>query len=292
MNVTVLGTGTMGSGIAANLCRAGFDTTVWDRTPSNATALVAQGATLAHRPTEAVAGADVVITMLPDADAVLSVFEDGRTLDALASGAVWVQMGTIGVQATEQLAVLTAARRPDVTFVDAPVSGSKAPAEQGQLMVLASGPPSLEATLQPVFDAIGRWTVWLGEAGQGSRLKLVLNSWLAFMMEGLAEVMALTDDLGIDHDDLLSAFEAGPLATPAIVAKLRKIDSGDYAHEFALGWASKDVDLALESSPNRFPALAAIGEQWHRAVADGYGQLDVSAARLALGRRNERVGTG
>jgi 3-hydroxyisobutyrate dehydrogenase len=291
MNVTVLGTGTMGAAIASNLSRGGFATTVWDRSPQRDTALAAVGATVADRPGDAVADADVVITMLADADAVVSVFDHQGTLEALPPGVAWVQMGTIGTRGTDHLAALTAQRRPDVSFVDAPVSGSKGPAEKGELIVLASGPPGLVAELQPLFDAIGRRTIWLGEAGRGTRLKLVLNTWLAFLMEGLAETLTLADDLGIAHHELLDALETGPLAAPAAIAKLHKIDAGDYEPEFALALALKDVDLALESALDSYPALAAIAEQWHHAVADGYGRFDVSAACLALAERSGRRGT-
>lgn len=289
MNVTILGTGTMGSAMATTLCRQGFSVTVWDRTPSSASALAAVGARVAPRPAEAVVEADVVITMLSNADAVASVIDEQGTLDAFAPGAVWVQMGTIGLRGTEHLAALTARWRPDVLFVDAPVAGSKGPAEQGELLILASGPPGLEARLQPVFDAVGRRTIWLGEAGRGTRLKLVLNSWLAFLMEGLAETVTLADELGITHDEVLDALQGGPLAAPAAIAKLRKIDAGDYAHEFALAWALKDVDLALDASLSHLPALSAVAQQWHRAVAEGHGQQDVSAARLALGHAGGRI---
>jgi 3-hydroxyisobutyrate dehydrogenase len=282
MKITVLGTGTMGSPIAANLCRAGFATTVWDREPANSTPLAKLGATVASSPVEAVAGADAVITMLPNLDAVMSVFDEQGTLEGLAPGAIWVQMGTLGVAAIDRLLALRAERRPDVSFVDAPVSGSKGPAEQGELLILASGPRGIETKLEGVFDVLGRRTMWLGEAGRGTRLKLVLNTWIAFLMEGLAETVTLADGLGVPHAELADALEGGPLAAPQAIAKLRKIDAGDYDPEFALAWALKDVDLALESVLEHLPALAAIGEQWHRATADGYGGLDISAARLAL----------
>jgi len=285
MNATVLGSGTMGSAFATNLCAAGITTTVWDRTPGNARPLESVGATLATDPAEAVAAADVVITMLPDADAVTSVMDHQRILDALASRAAWVQMGTIGLAGTDGMAALVAERRPDVSFVDAPVSGSKGPAERGQLLILASGPSTVRDTLEPVFDALGRRTLWLGDAGQGMRLKLVLNAWLAFVMEGLAETAALADQLGVSHSELEDALDGSPLAAPWALDKLKKIDAGDYATEFSLAWATKDVGLALDAVLERLPALAAIGEQWRRAVGDGYGDLDVSASRLALEQR-------
>jgi len=288
LTVTVLGTGTMGSAFAANLCRAGFATTVWDRAPANASPLAALGATVASDPAEAVADADAVITMLPDADAVTSVMDHQRILDAVAPRAALVQMGTIGLAGTDRMAALVAERRPDVSFVDAPVSGSKGPAERGQLLILASGPSAVRTMLEPVFDALGRRTLWLGEAGQGMRLKLVLNAWLAFVMEGLAETAALADELGVPHAQLEEALDGSPLAAAWALDKLKKIDSRDYAPEFSLAWATKDVGLALDSILHRLPALDAIGEQWQRAVGEGFGSLDVSAARPALEPQSSR----
>jgi 3-hydroxyisobutyrate dehydrogenase len=288
MNVTVLGTGTMGTPIAANLLRADYPTTVWDRTPAHAAPLGRVGAGVMTTAASAVADADVLITMLSDANAVVSVVDHQGVLAALPRGAVWAQMGTIGIDAIDRLAALVNEQRPDVLFVDAPVSGSRGPAEQGQLVVLASGPPDAKATLAPVFDTIGRRTIWLGDVGRGTRMKLALNAWLAFLMEGVAETAALCDELAITHDELLDALGAGPLAAPAAVAKLQKVDGGDYEPDFALNWALKDVELALAAVPVHLPALAAIADHWHHAVASGLGRLDVSAARLAL---KERSGT-
>lgn len=291
IKVTVLGTGTMGTPIATNLSRHGFPTTVWDRNPAGARALADAGAAVASAPGDAVAAADVVISMLPNGDAVQSVFDHQGVLDAMPSGSVWAQMGTIGVAATDRMAVLTHARRPDVFYVDAPVSGSKGPAESGELIVLASGPADVRDRMESVFAPLARRTVWLGEAGHGMRMKVVLNAWLAFVMEGLAETLTLADDLGVDHAQIFDLLDGSPLAAPWAVSKAHKIDAGDYSAEFALEWALKDVDLALSSVLDRLPALAAISDQWHRAAAEGYGRLDLSAARLALGAQT-RVGAG
>jgi 3-hydroxyisobutyrate dehydrogenase len=289
LKVTVLGTGTMGSAFAANLCRAGVATTVWNRTAATAEPLAAVGATVASDPSTAVASADAVITMLPDASAITSVLDHQRALDAFAHGAALVQMGTIGLAGTDRMAALVAERRPDVTFVDAPVSGSKGPAERGELLILASGPFTERTRLGPLFDALGRRTLWLGDAGQGMRLKLVLNAWLAFVMEGMAETAALADELGVTHAQLEEALDGSPLATTWALDKLARIDSGDYTPEFSLAWATKDVGLALDAVLHRLPALAAIGVQWRRAVGDGYGSLDVSAARPALEPQSSRA---
>ncbi len=283
--VAVLGTGTMGSAMARNLLRAWLQVDVWDRTPEAAARLAEVGATADAEPSGAVAHADVVITMLPDAAAVTSVAVGQGMLQALRRGAIWAQMGTIGVRATQQLAASVAGQRPDVRFVDAPVSGTRGPAESGQLLILASGPETARPALVPVFGAIGSRTLWLGEAGAGSRLKLVLNTWLAFLMEGIAEAAALADTLGVDHRALRDALQGGPLDAPAALAKLAKIDAGDESTDFSLRWAAKDVDLALaEAGEQTLPVAAAIGDRWHRLIDAGLGQADVSAARHGLGQ--------
>jgi 3-hydroxyisobutyrate dehydrogenase len=281
--VTVLGAGIMGSAMARNLLAAGLPTTVWDRSPAATAPLAAAGATAASSPLDAIRAAQVVITMLPDAAAVESVLFAGG-LPPFAPGAVWAQMGTIGVPATAGLAGRLGRVRPDVLFVDAPVSGSKGPAEAGQLLILASGPPAAEPAVAPAFAAIGRKTVWLGVAGQGSRMKLVVNTYLSFLIEGMAEALELGRQLGIDPAGLDAVLEGGPLDAPLADAKLHNIARGDLTPEFPLEWALKDVDLAIGAANGAsLPMLTALSRQWHAAVEAGYGRDDVSAARLALG---------
>jgi 3-hydroxyisobutyrate dehydrogenase len=281
--VAVIGAGIMGSAMARNLTAAGLTTRVWDRTASATGPLADAGAVVAASARDAVRDAGVVITMLPTADAVESVMFDGQVAEAFADGCVWAQMGTIGVEATLRIRDLLAARRPGVIFVDAPVSGSKGPAEQGQLLILASGPAAAADAVRLVFDVIGRKTVWLGEAGRGSQVKLVVNAYLSILIEGVAETMELADRLGIGHQQLAEVIEGGPLDAPLADAKFHKMDRGDFAAEFPLEWALKDVDLVIDAAGGQaLPLLAALSGQWHAAVAAGYGRQDISAARLAL----------
>jgi 3-hydroxyisobutyrate dehydrogenase len=285
--VAVIGAGIMGSAMARNLVAAGLDTRVWDRSSSVTAQLAEAGATAAASAGDAVQGAGVVITMLPTADVVETVIFDGGVADALEDGCVWAQMGTIGVAATVSIAARLAAQRPGVMFVDAPVSGSKGPAEQGQLLILGSGPDAAASALRPVFDAIGRKTVWLGEAGRGSQMKLLVNAYMSILIEGVAETMELADRLGIGHQQLAEVIEGGPLDAPIADAKLHKMDRQEYAAEFPLEWALKDVDLAISAAGGAPPPLlAALSTQWHAAVAAGYGRQDISAARLALASQN------
>ena len=281
--VAVLGTGIMGSGMTRNLLAAGLPTTAWDRSSAALAPLAEAGATAAASPAEAVSDAQVVITMLPTAAVVESVMLAGGAAAAMVTGAVWAQMGTIGIKETLSIAAQLRQIRPDLLFVDAPVSGSKGPAQTGQLLVLASGPARAQDAVGPAFGAIGRKTVWLGDAGQGSRLKLVVNAYMCTLIEGVAEALELAGQLGIDQAKLADAIEGGPLDAPIADAKLHKMEAGDFAPEFPLEWALKDVDLALDSANgSSLPILAALSRQWHSAVEAGHGREDVSAAVLAL----------
>jgi 3-hydroxyisobutyrate dehydrogenase len=226
----------------------------------------------------------VVITMLPTAEIVSAALLDDGVSDAFAPGAVLAQMGTIGVPGTADLMSSLAKLRPDLMFVDAPVSGSKGPAESGQLLILASGPPEAQPIVTPAFDAIGRKTVWLGEAGQGTRMKLVINAYMSVLIEGVAEALVLARRLGIDAGQLAECIEGGPLDAPIADAKLHKMESGDFAPEFPLEWARKAIHLAIGEADNgSLPILAALSAQWQAAVQAGHGREDISAAVLALG---------
>jgi 3-hydroxyisobutyrate dehydrogenase len=282
--VAVIGTGTMGAAMALRLLGAGMEVDVWSRHAEATVPLVAAGATAHQEAWDAARHADVVITMLPTAEITTDVMMAGQVLGAMAPRSVWVQMATIGAEATERLATETLTRRPGITFVDAPVSGSRVPAEEGQLLILASGPPRAASVLEPVFSVLGRATLWLGPAGAGSRMKLVLNTWLAFQVEGAAEVAALAEELKVPPPGLFDALRGNPLASPYAVAKLTKMFEQDYHADFSINLALKDLDLATsEAGTGVVPLAAAIAERWRGLVGNGSNGLDVSAARHGLG---------
>ncbi|MFJ5619155.1 NAD(P)-dependent oxidoreductase [Micromonospora sp. NPDC093243] len=281
--VAVLGLGGMGQPMAANILRAGLPTTVWNRRPEPARRLGEQGAEVADSPADAVRRADVVITMVTDADAVLAIADGQGMLSALPDGAIWAQMSTIGVTGTEHLARLVAEQRPGVVLVDAPVAGSRGPAEQGKLVVLASGPAEVQERVAPVFDAVGQRTVWVGPTGAGSRLKLANNLLLAFLAEGLAESIALGHALGLDHAAVLGAFQGSPLVGPWAAEKLERIGRNDYSAQYPLSLAVKDVNLALrEVEADRFAVAHSLAAQWQRAMERGLGGEDVTVVTRAL----------
>lgn len=206
MRVAVLGTGRMGAGMARSLLRAGLDVVVWNRSPERARPLAADGAVVVGSAREAVTGADVVVTMLFDADAVLEVVESAA--DACGAGTVWAQMSTIGLVGTERVAAL--ADRAGLRVLDAPVLGTRQPAEQGALVVLASGDPALRPVVEPAFDAMGSRTLWAGDSlGAGSALKLACNAWVATVTAGVAQSLSLAGALHLDPQLFLDAIAGG-----------------------------------------------------------------------------------
>jgi 3-hydroxyisobutyrate dehydrogenase len=281
--IAVIGAGTMGAAMVRRLLAAGAIVDVWNRSPEPTRALGGLGAHVHGDPHDAVGRARVVLTLLPTGDVVGDVMVERGVVDAMAPGAVWAQMGTIGVDATATLDVAVAARRPDLLFVDAPVSGSRGPAESGQLVVLASGPGAARAVVDPVFSVLGHRTLWLGQAGAGTRMKLVLNTWLAFEVEAAAEASALAAHLGLASDVLADVLDGSPLVSPLAAAKLEKMQAADDEPDFSLGWALKDLELAEKAAgPGGVPVAAAIARRWRDLADRGYARLDVSAARLGL----------
>ena len=283
--LAVLGLGTMGQGMASSALRAGIPTVVWNRDPDVARPFGERGAEVMLTAAAAVKTADVCITMVTDAEAIMAIAVDLGMLDALPSGAVWAQMSTIGVDATEAINSMVNERRPDITFIDAPVSGSKVPAEQGKLTIFASGPQAVRPKIEPIFAAIGERTVWVGPVGNGSRMKLVNNTLLAFSAEGVANAIALAHRLGLATQGVVEAFEGGPLISPWEAGKFRRIKDEDYSPEFPLRLALKDVHLALDhGGSERFAVLASLSREWEQIVAQGVGDEDVTVVTRVLER--------
>jgi 3-hydroxyisobutyrate dehydrogenase len=281
--IAVLGAGgTMGFAMARNLARAGFRIRAWNRSPDKAQPLTQDGAEVFDTAAEAVEGATVILTMLADAGAVLeSMGGDGGALSAeLGSTSVWLQMSTIGEVGTERC--LELARRHDLEFVDAPVLGTKEPAEQGKLVVLASGPERLRERIQPIFDAVGQRTIWVGGAGEGSKLKLVTNAWLVAIVEGAAEALALAEGMGLDPQLLLDAVEGGPLDLPYLKLKGKAMMERNFEPSFSLKLAAKDAALAEEAAGRHgldLPLVRTVRERMQEGIPE-HGDEDMSATFL------------
>jgi 3-hydroxyisobutyrate dehydrogenase len=277
--VALLGTGVMGAGMARNIAAAGIPLRVWNRTRAKAEPLAEAGATVTDTPDEAVRGADVVVTMLFDADSVADTMEQAR--DALADDVIWVQQATVGVDGADRLAKL--AVDLGVTYVDAPVLGTRKPAEDGALVVLASGPDDARDTLAPMFDAIASRVMWLGPAGSGSRLKLVANSWVLTVVEGIAESLTLARALGIEEQQFLDVVKGGAMDAPYVQLKGSAMLAGDFAPAFGLAGAAKDADLIVAAAREAGVDLAVIEaarDHFARALAAGHGDKDMSATYL------------
>lgn len=271
----------MGLGMATNIARRGLAVRAWNRTREKAEPLGEHGAQIFDTPVEAADGARAIVTMLTDGDAVLDAMQgDAGALASAGEDCVWVQMSTIGEPATERCGAL--ARERGVGFVDAPVLGTQQPAAEGKLVVLASGPGELRERVQPIFDAVGRRTMWVGDAGAGSRLKLVTNAWIVSIVEGAAETIALAEGLGLDPNLFLDAIHEGPLDAPYVRMKGEAMIARDFAPTFALRLATKDARLACESAREHeldLPVLEAIAERMQQAVPE-HGDEDLSATFL------------
>jgi len=276
--IAFLGTGRMGGPMAANLARAGFRVQAWDRTASHAAVLVKDGATAAASPAEAVKGAQILITMLADGPATEQALRGPEGKLEIGPGLIWVQMATVGLEWTQRF--INTATRYQVSFFDAPVSGSQGPAEAGQLTILASGPSWMRKAVAPVFAALGRSTAWLGPAGNGSRAKLVLNNWLADLTEATAETLSFAGQLGLDPAAIVDLLESTPLGSPYAVQKARTMLAGDFTPAFALKHALKDADLAAQAaraSGTELTLTDALLPRWRRAAASGHADDDLAA---------------
>jgi len=275
-SVALLGTCTMCAGMARNIAAAGIPLKVWNRTREKAEPLAEAGAEVAESPAEAVRDADIVITMLFDADSVETALDQAR--DGLKRGAVLLQQSTVGVEGADRLAAR--AEELGLVYVDAPVLGTKRPAEDGALVILASGPDETRDVVAPVFEAIGSRTVWVGAAGQGTRLKLVANSWVATVTAGTAQAVALAQGLGLDPRLFLDVIAGGPLDLPHAQLKGKAMIAGEFPTSFAVSGVVKDLDLiaaAMRGADVHTDVVDAVAQAFRAADATGHGDEDMAA---------------
>jgi 3-hydroxyisobutyrate dehydrogenase len=281
LTVSVLGTGIMGAAMARNLARAGLDVRAWNRSRDKAEPLAKDGVSVADTAADAVRDADVVITMLFDGDSVLDVMQEAGT--AAGSGAIWLQSTTTSIEQVAELADLAADH--GLVFFDAPVLGTRQPAEAGQLTVLAAGPQEQRVTLEPVLGAVGARTVWLDQVGAATKLKLVANSWVLAATHGAAEAIALAKGLDVDPERFFELIAGGPLDLPYLRAKAGLI-TGDKLSpaSFAVTTAEKDARLIVAAGEKhgvRLDVAAAGAERFRRAAAQGHGDEDMAASYFA-----------
>ncbi|SKA11395.1 3-hydroxyisobutyrate dehydrogenase [Marinactinospora thermotolerans DSM 45154] len=278
--VAVLGTGVMGAPMARNIAAAGLAVHVWNRTRAKAESLAEAGITVAEDPAAAVRTADIVLTMLTDGPAVEEVM---RGIGVSLEGKVWAQTTTVGPEAATRLADLAAER--GMAFVDAPVVGTRGPAEAGGLKVLAACDADVRDRLVAVFDAIGSETVWLdGGPGAASRLKLVVNNWVLALNTATGETLALARALGVEAQYFLGTVAGGPLDAGYLRAKAEAILEEDFTPDFSVANAAKDARLILDAAERegiRLDVAEATARRFERAVREGHGGRDMAAAYLA-----------
>jgi 3-hydroxyisobutyrate dehydrogenase len=281
--VAVLGTGIMGTGMARSLLRSGLDVTVWNRSPGRAAPLAADGAQVAGTAAEAVAGADAVVTMLWDGGSVAEVMTGA--LPAAPDGVLWAQASTVSLHdASVQLPAL--ASRYGARYVDAPVLGTRQPAEEGKLVVLAAAPGPLRDLVLPLFEAIAARTVWVSERpGDGTRLKLVANSWVGTIVAATAQAIALAQSLGLDPQVFLDTVRGGAVDTPYLHIKGQAMIAGEFPPSFTVDGAVKDTGLiaaAMRESGTDAALMDAVARQFRKAADGGHGGEDMAAVYRAF----------
>jgi 3-hydroxyisobutyrate dehydrogenase len=274
--VGLLGAGLMGSAMGHRLLDQGIAVIAWDRDSQPVQALGARGAAQASEPGEVVRGAGVVITMLPTAEIVLEVVEP--LLDDWPKDTIWLQMSSVGAAEADQLAQVADAHA--VTHVDAPVSGSTHPAEEGQLTILASGPDSARSALEPVFAALASRVMWVGKAGMGSRLKLATNHWMISAVAALAESMHLCEAMGLDQRHFIELLDGGPLGSAYAMQKLDEMRRHEYPAGFPVRLAVKDLELVHEVEENAQATMPVLDTVLARFMAAGEDLADQDVAAI------------
>lgn len=278
--IAVLGTGIIGAPVARHLQKHGYSVRVWNRTRAKAEALASSGLEVFDSPREAVENADIIITLLKDGASVLEVMESAAS--GLSQGAIWLQMSTVGIRANDESAAL--AERHGLRLFDAPIQGTRQPAEQGQLVIMASGPIPDRELVQPVFDVIGKRTVWVSERiGAASRLKLALNSWAFALTHGVAESLSIAKGLGVDPALVVDVVKGGPMDSAFFQSKAALILADDYPVSFSIANALKDAQLVMEAVEQAgiTAEVAAAGlQRFRRALEAGHHDKDMAASGL------------
>ena len=279
MSVALLGTGTMGGGMAANLLKAGFTLAVYNRTRAKAEPFAAQGARVADTPAAAVKGAHLVLAMLSDDDASREAWtgKDGA-LAAAGHGAILVECSTASPAWIAELAELAKAR--GLELLDAPVTGSRVQAEGGQLTFLVGGSEDELAAVRAPLEAMSKEIIYLGPVTSGAKMKLLNNFLCGVQVASLAEGMAWLERSGLDRDKALQVLKNGAPGSPLIATISARMTSENYTVNFLLRLLSKDLayaHAAAEQSGVELSTAANAQKLFDRATAAGYGEKDMSA---------------
>ena len=279
MKIGFIGTGIMGSSMAANLQKNDYELVVFNRTKDKATSLINNGALWAENSAEVGKQVDVLFTMLSQPEAVIdTALGENGFLNTLAPNSLWVDCSTVHPSFSRQMA--QKAENKQIHFSDAPVAGSKNQAEAAQLVFLVGGKKTDVKTCQSLFTSMGSKFVHVGEHGMGTSIKLVVNLLLGTSMAAFAEGMILGESLGISQEMLFNILLGGPVVAPFISMKKEKLESGDYQVQFPLQWMEKDlrmVQTAANEVDVAIPVSSSVKEIYRLAIQQGLGEQDFSA---------------
>ncbi|MBA0653178.1 hypothetical protein Goklo_020379 [Gossypium klotzschianum] len=279
MEVGFLGLGIMGKAMSMNLLKNGFKVTVWNRTLSKCDEVVAHGASVGETPAEVVKKCNITIAILSDPAAALSVvFDKDGVLDQICSGKGYIDMSTVDPETSCKIS--EAIELKGGHFLEAPVSGSKQPAETGQLVILAAGDKALYEEAVPAFDVLGKKSFFLGPVGNGAKMKLVVNMIMGSVMNAFSEGLTLAERSGLNPHSLLDVLDLGGIANPMFRGKGPEMLKDNYSPAFPLKHQQKDMRLALalgDQNAVSMPVAAAANEAFKKARSMGLGELDFSA---------------
>ncbi|KAB2057249.1 Putative oxidoreductase GLYR1 [Gossypium arboreum] len=279
MEVGFLGLGIMGKAMSMNLLKNGFKVTVWNRTLSKCDELVAHGASVGETPAEVVKKCNITIAILSDPAAALSVvFDKDGVLDQIGSGKGYIDMSTVDPETSCKISEAIALKGGH--FLEAPVSGSKQPAETGQLVILAAGDKALYEEAVPAFDVLGKKPFFLGPVGNGAKMKLVINMIMGSVMNAFSEGLILAERSRLNPHSLLEVLDLGGIANPMFRGKGPEMLKDNYSPAFPLKHQQKDMRLALalgDQNAVSMPVAAAANEAFKKARSMGLGDLDFSA---------------
>ena len=280
-----LGLGIMGKAMALNLVKAGHEVVVWNRSGDKCTPLVEAGATQGESPADVVKQCPTTIAIVSNPAASEAIcFGPNGVLEGISEGKGYVEMSTIDRETSQRIEKAVQAKGG--TYLEAPVSGSKKPAEDGNLIILAAGHRPLFDETLPAFEVMGKKSLFLGEVGQGAAMKLVVNMTMGAMFNAFAEGMALADRAGLSTTELLEVLDAGAMSNPMFRVKGPVMQNGEYPTAFPLKHTQKDMRLAIllgDALALSMPTAAAANESFKRAMDMGLGDQDFSSAYRAIG---------
>ncbi|WP_028579049.1 NAD(P)-dependent oxidoreductase [Desulfogranum japonicum] len=274
-----LGLGIMGTAMATNLIQAGFDVTVWNRTNTKCAPLVELGAKQGESAAAVVAGCDITFGMVSDPEAALSLcFEKGGVLEGITEGKSYIDVSTVDPDTAST--VYKAIQNKGGRYLEAPVSGSKQPAEDGTLVFLCSGDESLYSDAQEALDVMGKKSFYFPLIGQGAQMKLIINMVMGTMMTAFAEGLSLGQKVGLQPNDIIDVIAQGAINNPMFQLKGPRMTEGMFATAFPLKHMQKDMRLALllgDAHNQPLHTSSAANNAYIRAKQNGYGEEDFSA---------------